>query len=44
MGFTVLVFAAELQKVHMKCISFDFLERNGSEFQNDMYVEEGRKL
>ena len=33
MGVTVLVFAAELQKVRAKCIFLDFRERTGANFK-----------
>ena len=33
MGFTVLVFAVELQKVHTKSIFSDFWERTGASFE-----------
>ena len=43
MGVTVLVFAAELQKVPTKCIFSDFLREDWGEFQNRMYVKGERK-
>ena len=42
MGVTVLVFAVELQKVRTDCISSNSWEDWG-EFQNEIYVEGGRK-
>ena len=42
MGVTVLVFAVELQKVRTNCISSNSWEDWG-EFQNEIYVEGGRK-
>ena len=42
MGVTVLVFAVELQKVRTDCIASNSWEDWG-EFQNEIYVEGGRK-